>query len=101
MCDFNDKEQKIKAKGKVYAIITFCVIGIILFFIIIGVFFIKVTFNEFKKHKYYVIEVNDSNKNEIISLLDDEKLNYCESMYKVEYEISFMGDIFSKIYCKG
>lgn len=98
--NFEDEEIA-KTKGKMYAITTLSVIGAIVLLGIMCIFSIKAFFNDLEKHKYYVIEVNDSNKDEIINLLNIEKLNYCESMYKIEYERVFTGAIFSKVYCKN
>lgn len=98
--NFEDDEI-IKTKGKMYAITTISVIGAIVLLGIICVFSIKACFNDLNKHRYYVIEINDNNKGEIIDLLNEEELNYCESIYKIEYERVFTGAIFSKIYCKN
>lgn len=97
--NFDENEESIKTKGKMVAITTLSVIGVIVVFIILGIFTVKSFFDGPDKHKYHVIKVNDDNRENIISLLENEDLKYCKSIYKIEYERVFTGDIFSKVYC--
>lgn len=60
---------------------------------------IKSLGNDLSIHTFYVVEIEFNNKNEIISFLEKENRNYCESMYKIEYESLFPNDYSSKIYC--
>lgn len=96
-----DLDEKEVVKAKMYAIITLSVIGVIILLIVMFVFSVKSFFDDLAKHQYYVVNINDSNKEEIKDLLNAEKLGYCESMYKIEYETVFPSAIFSKIYCKN
>lgn len=94
-------DEKEVTKAKMYAITTLSVIGVIVILIAIFVFSAKSFFDNLDKHNYYVINIDDSNKEKIKDLLNAEKLDYCESMYKIEYEMVFTGDIFSNVYCKN
>lgn len=96
-----EAEEVEKTKGKMYALTILSVITAIVVLGVMSIFSLKELFDNLDKHKYYVILVNDSNKAEIIDLLNAEKIDYCQSMYKLEYETVFTGDIFSKIYCKN
>lgn len=98
--NFNEDEEQMKVKGKMVAITTLSVIGFIIIFIMIGMVIIKSFFTDFGKHQYHVVKVNNDNKENIISLLENENLKYCESIYKIEYERVFTGDIISKLYCQ-
>lgn len=64
--NFDENEEEIKAKGKMYALTTLTVIGVIIIFVIICIFSFKSLFNDISKHKYYVLEINDENKEKII-----------------------------------
>lgn len=99
--NFNDNEEITETKYKMYSITTLSIITVIIIFIGMVIFSTRTFFNALDKHKYYVVEVNDDNKENIISLLENENLKYCESIYKIEYERVFTGDIFSKIYCQN
>ena len=98
--DYNENEEETIIKGKIIAITTLSVICVVIIFIVIGVISIKSIFNEMTKHKYYVLEINNNNKDEIIFLLENEEKEYCESIYKIEYEQLFPNDKSAKIYCK-
>ena len=58
--------------------------------------------------KYYILDINDKNRNTIINLLEQEKDNifpnanvYCDSLYKIEYYNQFPDGTSYKIYCKA
>lgn len=99
--EFNDEEEIIKTKSKMYTITILSVIGVIILFITIFVFSVKSFFNDASKHKYYVLDVNTENKDKIIFLLKEENIKYCESIYKIEYEQLFPNDKSAKIYCRN
>lgn len=98
--NFDDKEE-IETKGKMYAITILSVMIAIIVLIVMGIFCIKSCFVDLSKHKYYVIDINNFNKEDIKKLLENEKFQYCESMYKIEYEQLFPDDKSAKIYCKN
>jgi len=99
--EFNDEEEIIKTKSKMYTITILSVIGVIILFITIFVFSVNSFFNDASNHKYYVLDVNTENKDKIISLLKEENIKYCESIYKIEYEQLFPNDKSAKIYCRN
>ncbi len=101
MLHFDENYIEIKTKSKMYVITTISIICVIIIFVGLTIFSFKSIFTEFEKHKYYIAEVNDNNKEEIISLLNNENIEYCGSIYKIEYERNFIGAIFSTIYCKS
>ncbi len=99
--EFNDEEEIIKTKSKMYTITILSVIGFIVLSITIFVFSIKSLFYDVSKHKYYVLDINTENKDKIIYLLKEENIKYCESIYKIEYEQLFPNDKSAKIYCQN
>ena len=99
--EFNDEEEIIKTKSKMYIITILSVIGFIILSITIFVFSIESFFNDVSKHKYYVLDINIENRDKIISLLKEENIKYCESIYKIEYEQLFPNDKSAKIYCQN
>lgn len=99
--EFNDEEEIIKTKSKMYTITILSVIGFIVLSITIFVFSIKSLFYDVSKHKYYVLDINTENKDKIIYLLKEENIKYCESIYKIEYEQLFPNDKSTKIYCQN
>ena len=70
--NFNDEEIA-KTKGKMYAITTFAVIGTIIIFILISIFGIKSSFNNLSLKKYYVLDINNENKDMIIGRAEQEE----------------------------
>lgn len=99
----NNEEETVKTKGKMYAITTLSIIGIIIVFFVIGIYFIKSISNEVFKYRenYYSLDINDDNKDQIVSLLKTKKIDYCESLYKIEYIYSFPHREEVTIYCKN
>ena len=94
-----EKYEEEKTKGKMFAITTISVIIAIIVFITLGIFSIKAFFKDLSTHKYYVLEVNELNKQEVITMLENEDKKYCESLYKIEYTTLFPNGINAKIYC--
>ena len=84
----------------------FAISLVIILFILIFMFSINSTINDFSKKTYYVLDVTNKNKNEVIELLEQEKENmfynnnYCDSMYKIEYYNMFPDGTDYTIYCK-
>ena len=99
-------EEEVRTKGKMIAITTLSVIGILVIVVIISILSVKSFFNNLAKHEYYILEINDDNRDEIINLLEQEKENmfynshYCSSMYKIEYTNLFPDGTDYTIYCK-
>lgn len=80
MLHFDENYIEIKTKSKMYVITTISIICVIIIFVGLTIFSFKSIFTEFEKHKYYIAEVNDNNKEEIISLLNNENIEYCGSI---------------------
>ena len=95
-----DKEyEKAKPKGHLIAITTLSILGVIVLFMIVAITAITFFFEDFSKTTYYVLEVNEKNKEQILSLLEQENKRSCESIYKIEYTQLFPDDKSAKIYC--
>lgn len=95
---YNENEELIKMKTKKLSIIILSIISITIVLIIIGLY----CFSQIFKHRedYYVLEINNSNKETIKLFLENEKNNYCDSMYKIEYNYSFPHSSSITIYCE-
>lgn len=97
--DLTEKEV-IKTKRKIYIIITLLIVLFIIIPLVVRLMIYRRT--------YYVLDINNENRNYIIELLEKEKTNifnassenYCNSLYKIEYSNSFPDGTDYKIYCK-
>ena len=89
------KDDEAYTKGKMYTFIVIVIIGVIIFICLSIYFSFKALGDDLSKHVYYYVNINDNNKDKIISLLNEEKDNiggtqdYCDSMYKIEYYNAF------------
>lgn len=94
--------EEVKTKGKIIVVTTLSIIGAIIILFIMCVHFIKSLTIEILNHRenYYSLNINDSNRSEIMSLLESKDTSYCESMYKMEYINSFPHSQSIVIYCK-
>ena len=99
--NYDISEEEVRAKGKIIATTVFVVIGVFVIFIIIGIISIKMFFNNLTKQEYYVLDVNSNNKDKVISMLENEEFEYCESIYKIEYLQQFSDGKSAKIYCEN
>lgn len=106
--DFNEDEEITKTKGKMYAITTLSVIAVIIIFVIMSILSINAFFSDLSKNVYYVFEVNNDSKDYIIDIIEEEKENYiisedkmpyCNSIYKIEYWSNFIGSQSITVYC--
>ena len=87
-----ETEEEIKTKGKMVAITT-----IVSYVVVIGFIFclfssVRSCVKDSNKKTYYILEVNEENKSEVIDLLKSENRKYCESINKIQY---------SRFYTKG
>lgn len=105
--DYNENEEEAIAKGKMVAITTLSVIGVVILIIVIICFAgPKLIDRLVTLRAYRVLKINDENKENIIELLEQEKDNifpemkYCDSMYKIEYNDLFPDGTDYTIYCK-
>ena len=98
----NSEYLEALTKGKKYAKITFIVFGVITILLVLGfVIFIMFINNAFKYNEtYYLLKVNDNNRNIIIKLLKENNNEYCELMDKIEYVHSFPHAKSLIIYCE-
>ncbi len=97
--DFDEEYEVEKTKGNTIAITTLSIIGMFVIVIIFIIILTKAFFEDISKKKYYVLEINENNKEQIISLLKQENKKYCDSLYKIEYRQNFPDDKSAKIYC--
>lgn len=108
---FNDEneEKDIKRTEEIIKIVAFFVVIIPVIFIvlIITVSSIFTSSNIKYMEKFYILNVNNENKNIIINLIEQEKENisansklYCDSLYRIEYYNMFPDGTHYTIYCK-
>jgi len=54
---------------------------------------------ELSKKDYYSIDITEDNKSKILELLEERNIEYCESIYKIEFMQNFPDDKSGEIYC--
>ena len=102
----NLDEDKVIKSGNRLGWIVLIIISIVVIFSTIVIMSIYKMFISPIPKKYYVLDVNDNNKEEIIKLYEEETKNdtyskkYCESIYKIEYYIGFPDRTSYTMYCK-
>jgi len=102
----NIAEDKVIKSGNRLGWIALIIIGIVVISSIIVIMSIYKMVTSPIPKKYYVLDVNDNNKEEIIKLYEEEMKNdtyskkYCESIYKIEYYIGFPDGTSYTMYCK-
>lgn len=99
--DDNEYIENKKGKLKLFYIITFLVMGVLIMMVVFAMMIVNFILSDTGKNEYYVLEVNQENKEQIISLLEKENKPYCESIYKIEYEQLFPNDKIAKVYCRN
>lgn len=106
---FNDDEDYIKRNAGIIKTIAFFLVAITVIFILLIYSIISIFSNDKIKYvkTYYILDINNKNKNTIVNLLEQEKDNifpntllYCESMYRIEYYYGFPDGTNYIIYCK-
>lgn len=98
MDDFSEEEAK--TKGKMYALTTLSVIAVIIGFFVCSILLVKSCMSDITKNKFYILAIDDKNMPNVISLLENENYDYCESMYKIDYYRTFSKGLEIEIYCK-
>ncbi len=99
----NDDYEKVKKTGDIYARVALTIIAILTIFVIIVIIMIK---SFFTKKEYFVLDVNDKNRDKVIELFKNEKenisynKNYCDTIYKIEYHHLFPDGTEYTMYCK-
>ncbi len=97
-----DKQIGIKEKAiaKIITITLFSIVTVV----IVSILVIKYSYNKIieglSKNTYYVLEVDENNIEKIVSLIQDEKQTYCDSLYKIEYYNMFPDGISYLLYCE-
>ncbi len=74
-------------------------IGAIIIVLMVIIILTKSFVDNLSKNKYYILDINNDNKEQITLLLQQENREYCESMTKIEYIQLFPNDKRVKIYC--
>lgn len=103
----NLNEEEVIRNGNKLGRTVLIIISIIVISIIVIIIGIHTVFTTPKPRKYYVLDVNDSNKEEIIQLFKNEKENifrtekYCDSIYKIEYYNTFPHGTDYTMYCRN
>lgn len=99
--NYNEDDEIVKTKGKMYAVTALTVIFTIIIFMFVIIISIKSCDQTLTKHKYYILKVTDTNKSEVLNLLKDDKKQYCNSIFKIELNGFLTNDKKLKIYCKN
>lgn len=94
------EKEKTKVKIWMYILIIFVSVGGVVWFIYSIYLSFKALGEDLSKNTYHVLELTDDTKKEIVTILENENKNYCESMYKIEWNHSFPHSTNIKIYCK-
>lgn len=99
----NLDEEKVIKSGNRLGWIALTIIAIIVILVITIIISIYKMFTSPIPRKYYVLDVTDNNKEEVIRLYEkDTKYNkkHCDSIYKIEYFNSFPDGSDYIIYCR-
>ena len=86
--------QNCKKNGKIIIFIICSLIMILVFCFILFKSFIV----ELAKKDYYYIDITENNRSKIIELLEERNIEYCESIYKIEFMQNFPDDKSGEIY---
>ena len=95
-----ETEEEVKTKGKMYAMTTSSVIVVIVGLVVCFILCVKSFVSGISKNNYYVLELDDKNRIEIISMLENEEYDYCKLIYKIDYYKTFSNGYEMHIYCK-
>lgn len=60
--------------------------SLVIITILLDGLYIKTTFFTKFKHYYYALEINDFNRPSVVSILNNERKRYCNSMKQIEFE---------------
>ena len=102
----NLDEEEVIRRGNRLGWIVLIIIGVVVISSIIVILSIYKMFTSPISRKYYVLDVINSNKEEIIKLYEEETKNdkyikkYCDSIYRIEYYIGFPDGTSYTMYCK-
>ena len=93
------EKEKIKIKIWIYFFIIIVSVCCVLWFIYSTYSSFKALGDDLSANTFYILELTDNNRGEIISILEKENRDYCESIYKIEYKALFPNDYSAIIYC--
>ena len=98
----NLDEEEVIRKGNRLGWIILVIITVVVISSIIVIMSIYKMFTSPIPKTYYILEINDNNKEEIIKLYEEETNNkeYCDSIYKIEYYIGFPDGTSYTMYCR-
>lgn len=91
-------EQEIQKCKKKVKITIFIICGLIIVLVLCFILF-KSYIVEFSKKDYYYIDITEDNRSKIIELLEERNIEYCESIFKIEFMQNFPDDKSGEIYC--
>lgn len=91
-------EQEIQKCKKIGKITIFIICGLIMVLVVCLILF-KSFIVELSKKDYYSIDITEDNKSKILELLEERNIEYCESIYKIEFMQNFPDDKSGEIYC--
>lgn len=91
-------EQEIQKCKKIGKITIFIICGLIMVLVVCFILF-KSFIVELSKKDYYYIDITEDNKSKILELLEERNIEYCESIYKIEFVQNFPDDKSGEIYC--
>jgi len=91
-------EQEIQKCKKIGKITIFIICGLIMVLVVCFILF-KSFIVELSKKDYYSIDITEDNKSKILELLEERNIEYCESIYKIEFMQNFPDDKSGEIYC--
>lgn len=94
------EEKKIKLKIWIYTLIIFVSVGGVAWFIFSIYLSFKTLGEDLSKNTYHILELTDDNREKIISILEREDIDYCKSIYKIEWFHRFPHGTPITIYCK-
>lgn len=99
-----DEDKQIGTKEKAIAKMIIITLFSLIIVIIIAIFVFKYSYNKImeglSKDTYYILDVDEDNIEKVISLIQEENRNYCDSLYKIEYYNMFPDGTSYLLYCK-
>lgn len=104
MKQISNEDEQIGLKEKAIAKIITITLFSITIVVIISILVFKHSYNKIieglSKNTYYVLDVDEDNVEKVISLIQEEKQSYCESLYKIEYYNMFPDSTSYLLYCE-
>ena len=92
--------ENTKIKIWIYILIIIVSLSTIVWFMFSIYLSFKSLGEDLSKNTYHILDITQDNKNEVISILEKENIDYCKSMYKIEWYHRFPHGTPITIYCK-